>query len=112
MERGQQIKKDDSKEVWENSEFPIICETCLGDNPYVRMTKQAFGQACNICERPFTVFRWKAGTSGRYKKAVLCQMCAKMKNVCQCCILDLEYGTSRASAAERGGGDGWSGKRP
>ena len=90
-ERGQQIKKDDSKEQWENSDFPILCETCLGDNPYVRMTKQVFGQACNICERPYTVFRWKAGKGGRYKKSVLCQTCAKMKNVCQCCIHDLEY---------------------
>lgn len=45
-----------------------------------------------ICTRPFTVFRWKAGTKGRYKKTEVCQTCAKMKNVCQTCLFDLEYG--------------------
>lgn len=26
-----------NRQHWENSEFPILCQTCLGDNPYVRM---------------------------------------------------------------------------
>ena len=45
-----------------------------------------------ICERPFTVFKWKAGTQGRFKKTEVCQTCAKMKNVCQTCLFDLQYG--------------------
>lgn len=75
-----------------NEEFPILCETCLGENPYVRMTKQPFAKACKICERPFTVYRWKPGPRARYKKTELCHTCAKLKNVCQTCVLDLQYG--------------------
>ncbi len=26
-----------------NEEFPILCETCLGENPFIRMTKQPYG---------------------------------------------------------------------
>ena len=28
------IKRDDHKQKWEETEFPLVCETCLGDNPY------------------------------------------------------------------------------
>jgi pre-mRNA-splicing factor RBM22/SLT11 len=40
------------------------------------------------------VFRWKAGSDGRFKKTEICQTCAKVKNVCQTCILDLEFSSS------------------
>lgn len=32
----------------EAAETPILCETCLGPNPYVRMTKQAQGKECKV----------------------------------------------------------------
>lgn len=86
------FKRDDHKQSWEEVDFPLLCETCLGDNPYVRMTKESHGSQCKICERPYTVFRWKAGRDGRFKRTVVCQTCCKLKNVCQCCILDLRYG--------------------
>ncbi|THH10792.1 hypothetical protein EW145_g1071 [Phellinidium pouzarii] len=85
-------KADINKAGWEQSEFPILCETCLGDNAFVRMSKEEYGRECGACARPFTVFRWKAGAGMRFKATVICQTCAKIKNVCQTCLLDLEYG--------------------
>ncbi|KAH0446010.1 hypothetical protein IEQ34_025155 [Dendrobium chrysotoxum] len=76
----------------EAAETPILCETCLGPNPYVRMSKQAFGKECKICDRPFTVFRWNPGAGMRTKKTEICTTCAKVKNVCQTCVLDLQFG--------------------
>lgn len=89
---GFRIASEVNKEGWEKASFPLLCETCLGDNPYIRMQKEDYGVECKICVRPFTIFRWKAGTNGRYKATVVCQSCAKMKNVCQTCLFDLEYG--------------------
>ncbi|KAK9872121.1 hypothetical protein WA026_016173 [Henosepilachna vigintioctopunctata] len=81
-----------NRQNWEDSDFPILCQTCLGDNPYIRMTKEKYGKECKICARPFTVFRWCPGARMRFKKTEVCQTCSKLKNVCQTCLLDLEYG--------------------
>ncbi|XP_008452614.1 zinc finger CCCH domain-containing protein 40-like [Cucumis melo] len=86
------LLRDLEADGWERSDFPIICESCLGDNPYVRMTKADYDKECKICTRPFTVFRWRPGRDARYKKTEICQTCSKLKNVCQVCLLDLEYG--------------------
>lgn len=85
-------KHDINKVGVESSDFPILCETCLGSNPYLRMTKQEFGSECKVCERPFTVFRWNPGEGARYKKTEVCTTCSKIKGVCQTCLLDLEFG--------------------
>eukprot|EP01060_Flectonema_neradi_P029803 TRINITY_DN4200_c0_g1_i1.p1 TRINITY_DN4200_c0_g1~~TRINITY_DN4200_c0_g1_i1.p1 ORF type:complete len:284 (+),score=35.10 TRINITY_DN4200_c0_g1_i1:62-913(+) len=73
-------------------QFPILCETCLGPNEYLRMIRCEHSKECNVCARPMTVFRWKPGRDSRYKNSIICQTCAKVKNVCQCCLYDLEYG--------------------
>jgi pre-mRNA-splicing factor RBM22/SLT11 len=95
-ERGTALKGNLNKQGWEKSDFPILCETCLGDNPYLRMAKSEFARECKVCQRPFTVFRWKPDSSGsgqlRYKKTEICQTCAKLKNVCQTCLFDLDFG--------------------
>ena len=56
------------------------------------MTKEKYGKECKICSRPFTVFRWCPGARMRFKKTEVCQTCSKLKNVCQTCLLDLQYG--------------------
>lgn len=59
---------------------------------YFFQTKEKYGKECKICSRPFTVFRWCPGARMRFKKTEVCQTCSKIKNVCQTCLLDLEYG--------------------
>ena len=91
----------------EAREFPVVCEDCLGPNPYVRMQKMPLGGECAISGRPFTVFRWRPGNEARYKKTVVCKEIAQAKNVCQVCLLDLDYGipvAARDAALGRAGG--------
>ncbi len=83
---------DPEEEGWERTDFPVVCEDCLGPNPYIRMQKTDYAAECAISGRPFTVFRWRPGTDARYKKTVVCKEIALAKNVCQVCLLDLDYG--------------------
>lgn len=87
-----QIKTDINVATWEKSEFPILCENCLGQGGFIRMIQEPFGGSCKICVRPFTIFKWKPGRGEGYKKTEICQTCSKIKNICQTCILDLEFG--------------------
>lgn len=77
---------------WDSSTFPIVCEKCLGNDPLLRMIKNNYQNECKICKRPFTVFTWKANSNSRYKKTEICPTCAKLKNVCQVCLFDLQFG--------------------
>ena len=87
----------------EAREFPVVCEDCLGPNPYVRMQKMPLGGECAISGRPFTVFRWRPGNEARYKKTVVCKEIAQAKNVCQVCLLDLRLRDTRRRAGRRAG---------
>lgn len=71
----------------------MICETCLGNNPYMRMTKLPFGsKICKVSNLPYQPFRWKAGTNGRFKETIICLAVAKEKNICQACLNDMQFG--------------------
>ena len=96
-------------------DFPIICSSCLGPNPYVRMLKvcasysvrrshgrrlnqsrrlqDKMGKACRISGHPFTAFRWQ-GEHKRWKETIVSPEAARDKNCCQACLNDLEYGVS------------------
>ena len=86
------IKNDIGNLGWDSSSFPILCEKCLGNSPYLRMIKHNFQNECKICKRPFTVFTWRPDANSRNKKTEICPTCAKLKNVCQTCLFDLQFG--------------------
>lgn len=88
-----QIKQDLNRSGWESTDFPSVCESCLPENPYVKMLKEDYGAECKLCSRPFTIFSWAADRAhGRKKRTSVCLTCARLKNCCQSCMLDLSFG--------------------
>ena len=89
-------------------EFPMLCETCLGPNPYIRMVKLAPGaKLCKINGKPFQSFRWKPA-GGRQKETIISYSVAKDRNICQVCLNDMKYGVpagvrDKLEAAESAG---------
>ncbi|KAI1004826.1 Pre-mRNA-splicing factor [Podosphaera aphanis] len=87
-----QIKQDLNRSGWETTDFPSVCENCLPETSFVQMLKDDHGAECKICTRPYTVFQWKADRTSRSKHTNTCLTCARLKNCCQCCMLDLAFG--------------------
>ena len=72
-------------------DMPLVCEVCLGPNPYIRMIKMPMSRECKISGRPYTAFRWQPGAEARYKETIIAPEVAIAKNVCQVCLMDMEY---------------------
>lgn len=76
-----------------SDEFPAVCGTCIGSDKHVKMMKQVNGAECKLCTRPFTVFMWKPSIQvKKHTKTIICLTCAKARNCCQSCMLDITYG--------------------
>jgi hypothetical protein len=45
-----------------------------------------------MCDRPYSIFKWRPGRGEPYRKTEVCQACARIKNLCQTCILDMQLG--------------------
>lgn len=84
--------KSTASHTWEESDFPIACNVCLGPLKNLKMTKNPFGLECRVCLKPFTLFRWCPVPGGRFRRTEICSTCARLKDVCQSCLLDLKYG--------------------
>ena len=77
-------------------DLPLLCEVCLGGNPFVRMERLPFGvKSCSFSRLPFQAFRWRPQL-GRFKVTVVSRDVAAERNICQCCLNDLQFGLPAA----------------
>ena len=57
------------------SDFPQLCESCLGSSPYVKMQRIPMGGTCKICTRNFELFKWRPGRGESYKRTEVTIIC-------------------------------------
>lgn len=69
-----------------------ICDQCLGKDQLLRLVKHCNAAECRTCTRPFDVYRWNARTAGEQaKKTIICVTCARQRDCCQLCMLDIHF---------------------
>lgn len=56
------------------------------------MKRQPNGEECRFCTRPFVTLRWSGDNKvGKMRKTVICETCARARNCCQACSVDIDY---------------------
>lgn len=83
----------------EVSDVPSLCVVCLGPSKALRMLQQPKGKQCRKCNRPFTVFTWRAAEDARPRSTQFCQGCCTAVNACQSCFCDLATGLTMEQRA-------------
>jgi hypothetical protein len=56
---------DPEEDGWERTDFPVVCEDCLGPNPYIRMQKV---RAATTTKNVFPPFKCPLHRLSRRKK--------------------------------------------
>eukprot|EP00834_Sanchytrium_tribonematis_P002741 NODE_91_length_21557_cov_0.766660.p7 type:complete len:360 gc:universal NODE_91_length_21557_cov_0.766660:3779-2700(-) len=75
-------KKRREMQAYDTADFPIACALCLsGDKKMIKSIRQ-----CRVCDRSFDGFHWKPKSITE-----ICPTCSKLKNCCQCCLMDISY---------------------
>ncbi|PGH14935.1 hypothetical protein AJ80_05748 [Polytolypa hystricis UAMH7299] len=87
-----QIKRDVNRSEGELSDTFSVCNNCLPAETYFQMLREDYGAACNTCQRPMTVFIFKVDRTAKPLRTKKCLTCARLKNCCQVCPLDLVFG--------------------
>lgn len=84
-----------------STEEPIICNSCLADSgdttdtqPQITINKVPNGIQCKICTLPSTLYHFRNPHSRTIQKTTICYKCAKQRNACQCCVLDMTWHVS------------------
>ena len=75
---------------WGN-DFPLVCESCLGDHRFLRMIKISDASVCKLSARVFHPFRWRSSNRKELKQTIICYEVAAEKNICQCCLNDIDF---------------------
>ncbi|KAF8393141.1 hypothetical protein HHK36_021382 [Tetracentron sinense] len=85
-------KREEFHALWSKRDCREVWSLTIERRRKMKKTRAAYGKQCKICTRPFTILSWRPGHGARFKKTEICLTCSEMKNVCQVCILDLQYG--------------------